>query len=42
VEFHVDPRLAVGINTRFGPVIPTNGGGAEFGFVTQLMLAYRM
>jgi|SRR5437868_2299965 len=42
VEFHVDPRLAVGINTRFGPVIPTNGNGSVFGFVTQLMLAYRM
>jgi len=42
VEFHVDPRLAVGINTRFGPVIFTNGGGTDFGFVTQLLLAYRM
>jgi hypothetical protein len=42
VEFHVDPRLAVGINTRFGPVIYTNGGATDFGFVTQLLLAYRM
>ena len=41
VEFHVDPRLAVGINTRFGPVLPSTGG-SSFGFVTQLMLAYRM
>jgi hypothetical protein len=41
VEFHVDPRLAVGINMRFGPVIATSGG-TDFGFVTQLLLAYRM
>ena len=41
IEFHVDPRLAVGINTRFGPVINTSGG-SEFGFITQLLLAYRM
>jgi len=41
VEFHVDPRLAVGFNTRFGPVINTNGG-SNFGFVTQLLLAYRL
>lgn len=41
IEFHVDPRLAVGINTRFGPVINTSGG-SEFGFVTQVLLAYRM
>jgi len=41
VEFHVDPRLAVGLNTRFGPVIYSTGG-SDFGFVTQLMLAYRM
>jgi hypothetical protein len=42
VEFHVDPRLTVGVNTRFGPVVFTNGGGTDFGFVTQLLLAYRM
>ncbi|MGZ6123732.1 MAG: hypothetical protein ACXWLR_02170 [Myxococcales bacterium] len=41
VEFHVDPRLALGINTRFGSVINTAGGSA-FGFVMQLLLAYRM
>lgn len=41
LEFHVDPRLAVGVNTRFGPVINTSGG-SEFGFVMQLLLAYRM
>jgi len=42
VEFHVDPRLTAGLNTRFGPVISTAGGGSQFGFVTQLLLAYRM
>jgi hypothetical protein len=42
VEFHVDPRLTAGLNTRFGPVITTAGGGSQFGFVTQLLLAYRM
>lgn len=41
VEFHVDPRLTAGINTRFGPVLPSTGG-SSFGFVTQLLLAYRM
>jgi hypothetical protein len=41
VEYHVDPRLAIGVNTRFGTVINTAGGSA-FGFVMQLLLAYRM
>lgn len=41
IEFRVDPRLTVGINTRFGPVIDTSDG-STFGFVTQLLLAYRM
>jgi len=42
VEFHVDPRLAVGLNTRFGPIFSTNGGGSQFGFVMQVLAAYRM
>jgi hypothetical protein len=42
VEFHVDPRLTAGFNTRFGPVFSTSGGGSQFGFITQLLLAYRM
>jgi hypothetical protein len=41
VEFRVDPRITVGMNMRFGPVIATTGG-SEFGFLTQLLLAYRM
>jgi len=41
VEYHIDPRLTAGLNTRFGPVI-SSAGGSNFGFVTQLLLAYRM
>jgi len=41
VEYHVDPLLTVGLNTRFGPVIDTSGG-SSFGFVTQVLLAYKM
>jgi len=42
VEYHVDRQLAVGFNTRFGPIFSTKGGGGEFGFITQMMLAYRL
>jgi len=42
VEFHVDPRLAVGFNTRFGPVFSTSGGASDFGFLVQVLLAYKM
>jgi len=42
VEFHVDPRLAVGFNTRFGPVFETRGGASDFGFLVQVLLAYKM
>jgi len=43
IEFRVDPRLTAGINTRFGPVVSSvSGFGSHFGFVTQLLLAYRM
>jgi len=41
-EYHVDRQLAVGFNTRFGPMFDTSGGGNRFGFITQLLLAYRM
>jgi hypothetical protein len=41
VEYHVDQRLLVGFNTRFGPIFAT-GGGNDFGFLMQLLLAYRM
>jgi hypothetical protein len=51
VEIHAGSRLAFGVNTRFGPVIRTgmpgnssvfNTSGTEFGFVTQLLVAYWM
>jgi hypothetical protein len=41
-EYHVDRQLTVGFNTRFGPIFSTQGGGGEFGFVTQMLLAYRL
>ncbi|HMC34875.1 MAG TPA: hypothetical protein VKH65_10730 [Myxococcales bacterium] len=42
LEYHVDRQLTVGFNTRFGPIFSTKGGGGEFGFVTQMLLAYRL
>ena len=42
LEYHVDRQLAVGFNTRFGPIFSTRGGSGEFGFITQMMLAYRL
>lgn len=42
LEYHVDRQLTVGFNTRFGPIFSTSGGGGEFGFVTQMLLAYRL
>ncbi len=41
-EYHLDRQLAVGLNTRFGPNFTTAGGGAQFAFITQLVLAYRL
>jgi hypothetical protein len=41
VEYHVDPKILVGLNSRFGPIFAT-GGGNDFGFQMQLLLAYRM
>jgi hypothetical protein len=42
LEYHVDRQLAIGFNTRFGPIFSTKGGGGQFGFITQMMLAYRL
>jgi hypothetical protein len=42
VEYHVDRQLAVGFNTRFGPIFNTQGGGSQVGFITQMVLAYRL
>jgi len=41
-EYLADPHLLVGLNTRFGPLFSTSGGGSQFSFLTQLLLAYRM
>jgi len=41
-EYHVDRQLTVGFNTRFGSIFSTKGGGGEFAFVTQMLLAYRL
>jgi len=41
-EYHVDRELTLGLNTRFGPMIETSGGGSQFGFVTQLLIGYRL
>ena len=40
--YTVGPELTIGLNTRFGPMIETAGGNTRFGFVTQLLLAYRL
>jgi len=41
-EYHVDRDLTIGLNTRFGPIIETAGGATRFGFLTQMLLAYRL
>src|SRR5262245_7316168 len=41
LEYHVDRLLTVGFNTRFGPIFNTSDGN-RFGFITQMMLAYRL
>jgi hypothetical protein len=41
-EYHVDRELTIGLNTRFGPVFFTEPGVSRFGFVMQLLLAYRL
>jgi len=41
-EYHVDRELTIGLNTRFGPVFFTQPGVSQFGFIMQLLLAYRL
>jgi hypothetical protein len=41
VEYHVDRQLTVGLNTRFGPMFETRDG-SRFGFITQVLLAWRL
>ena len=44
LEYHPpgDRRMTLRFNTRFGPIFSTRGGGGQFGFVTQMLLAYRL
>ena len=50
VEYHIDRDLAIGLDTRFGPVVDAYsgndfyGGGTEtrFGFRAQMILAYHL
>jgi hypothetical protein len=50
IEYHVDPRLSIGLDTRFGAVIDaysgengfSGGTHSEFGFRMQAMLGYRL
>jgi hypothetical protein len=43
VEYYIDPTLSLSLDTRFGPVITsTSGAPTEFGFRTQVGLAYRL
>jgi len=41
-EYRVDRQLTVGLNTKFGPNFTSAGGGAQFAFITQMVLAYRL
>jgi hypothetical protein len=41
IEYYVDRQLLISLETRFGPVIFT-AGGSNFGFRTQVGVAYRM
>jgi hypothetical protein len=42
VEYLADRHLLLGLNTRFGPIFSSAGGSSLFGFVSQLVIAYRM
>ena len=43
-EYHVDPRIALGLNTKFGPSIIAHdfGSGAAFGLIAQAYFGYRL
>lgn len=42
MEYYVDKDLLVGLNTRFGPLFSTAGGGGAFAFTTQVVVGYRL
>jgi hypothetical protein len=41
-EYFVDRQLLVGLNTRFGPQFNSVGGNADFAFLTQVVVGYRL
>ncbi len=49
-EYHVDPRLVIGLDTRFGAVVDAYSGdfgfrggtATDFGFRVQMLLGYRL
>jgi hypothetical protein len=41
-EYFIDRQLSLSLDTRFGPVFMTNNGRTEFGFRTQVGIAYRL
>lgn len=41
-EYAVDRTLLIGLNTRFGPLFFTSGGGSQFAFTTQVVVGYRL
>jgi len=42
MEWFLDPRLLVGVNTRVGPIFSTEANGSRFGLVAQIGVGYRM
>jgi hypothetical protein len=43
LEYAVDKNLNIGFNALFGPeFITLSGAGAQFGFITQVVVGYRM
>jgi hypothetical protein len=42
-EYFIDDTLSVGLNLRFGPVfVPTTGGDASLGFLSQVSIGKRL
>jgi hypothetical protein len=42
VEWFLDPRMLIGVNSRVGPVFSSAANGSRFGLVTQIGIGYRM
>lgn len=41
-EYFIDHQLLVGLNTRFGPLFFSSSTNAEFSFLTQVVVGYRL